>query len=729
MSDLYIEVLFDIVSLDRSFTYRYSGDNPEEVRVGVVVYGKIHNRREKGWVIDVGVDPPKDLTILEVDELSNVSIPNDFLLFALELQKIYGGSLVSFVKLLDSASSRIPAPLVALRMGQDSRLQDPRSIDLTSSALSDSKFAVDSSVVDSSMAVPVDENGLGEARSFTSEYDSERQVTPASEDSDERNNQGLIESIRISPNVSIADIVRSRIAMMSSFQRVADTESRLNDANSSSEGGLNQNRRDDSGKVLVVYPEYSQLNFDALGMSGDGVDYVVIDKPLSKKARQAHFGARILLGTRISIFAPIDGLSTIVVVDPASAGHRAISHPRVDSLSVALLRRQLHGVDVVLATGFPDPIFHRIARPKGDPKDLNAWPNVRMGMVRTGSKPISEELIDWIGDSLQKGIGPLLVVYNKKGRVNRYICRRCKEIVSCEVCSSPLVYGEVYSDDGSSDISPVRRYNFSTYRAEELFDRLHARGLFCPNCHSSTPFACAFCKGSNIRVASLGSQRIADELWGTFADRVVHVDSEKDELPQVGIVVGTSMLLNRYRKALGVALLDVDAIAGQFGFSSINRLYEFWFKASRALIGSRLESPLFVGARSTEVGYVKPIIEKRPRDLYQYDLVSRRDFSMPPYSFQVRITRRRQSSCAFEEVRSAFLDVLSAISSDQRNFGSLGQDLAECEEDFGSASIFDNSEESLVLVTQSEEITNKIIGEVRAKVGNSFLVERFIEDI
>ncbi len=704
MSDLYIEVLFDIVSLDRTFTYRYTDDDVAKIRVGTVVYGRIHGRREKGWITEVGVEPPVGIAIADIDEVSKISIAEDFQQFALAMQHLYGGSTVHYVKLIDSATSRLPTIMVSGHFLQSF----PEDLDIRpSSSESSSRYAMEELSSPESRGT-----ALGAAELHY----------PAG---------GEVGSIRISPDVSVVDILYSRLATRRSSHSTDDVAPLQLSVAKPLVGNTFAAERDGqpkvSSRILVLYPDFFQLNFDAQRLKNDGTSFLVIDKPLSAKARNLPIDVDVILGTRSAIFAPIVGLALIIVVDPTSAGHRSIPHPRIDSFSIARLRGQLHGVEVVVVSGFPDPTLHQIARPKGNSSDSTSWPNVRVGDITSSSQLINETLIDWIGEMSQASDGPLLLIYNKKGRVNRYICRTCKEVVACEVCEMPLVYGEIYTDDGSTDISPVRRYNFSTARAEEFFDRLNARGLYCPSCHRSTPFACGRCKGTKIRVASMGSLRIADELWGIYANRVIHLDSESKELPDSGIVVGTSMVLNRYRRAAGVALLDVDALASQFGFASINRLYESWFKASRMLVGAKNGAPLYLGVRTADIGYVRAMIDKRPRDLYQYDLSSRRDFSMPPYSFQVKITARRSSAYDFESIKRVFIEIVDELISD--NGGESDSASGRSDGLFQRASLYEISDAAAALVASSEDKAYEIIDRAREQVGNSFLLERFFEDL
>ena len=712
MRDLYIEVLFDIVSLDRTFTYKYSGDSPEKVKVGAVVFGQIHGRKEKGWIVEVGVEPPADIRINDIDEVSSISLPLDFISFSGGLQHLFGGSKVQFVKLIDSASSRFPSNLLGHRF-----VDDELSEGLNSPIV---KTALDA-------IASISPQGGDDIALVTDISSGSRRDLMASGNTP-RSQSGTRESIRISPNVSAVDIVYNRIASPNTDGFLAEVGGSYDQALGSDEFYVDQSC-DASPKVaieriLVIYPDLYQLDFDARRLREDGASFVVIDKTLSAKARRRFESAQIVLGTRSAIFAPIAGLSLILLVDPTSAGHKSIPNPKIDSISVGLLRSRQHGVDLLLATGFPDPTLHRVARPKGNSNDSGAWPNVRLGAITSNSHGINDQLIEWIGEVGEVDSGPLLIVYNKKGRVNRYICRKCKEAVTCEVCDTPLVYGEVYTDDASAEMAPVRRYNFSTARAEEFFDRLHARGLRCPNCHRSTPFACGRCKGTKIKVASMGSLRIADELWGIYGDRVTHVDGDSKELPQNGIVVGTSMVLNRYRRAAGVALLDVDALASQFGYASINRLYEAWYKASRILVGSSAKYPLYIGARSQEMNYVKAIMEKRPRDIYQIDLESRHEFSMPPYSFQAKVSAIRNGTVGFELVRDTFAEVIEAKGEAADLALSSNKDSTK-----SVASVFEISETALALVAANEAEAYSIIELVRVKIGNSFFVERYFEDL
>nr|WP_321468107.1 primosomal protein N' [uncultured Desulfobulbus sp.] len=249
--------------------------------------------------------------------------------------------------------------------------------------------------------------------------------------------------------------------------------------------------------------------------------------------------ARVVLGARSAVFAPLTNLGLVVVDEEHEPAYKQEEGLRYNGRDLAVLRAQMGGCPVLLGSATPSVIsYHHCQEKKYQlvqmRRRVSNQPLPRVHIVdltESGrSRPdlsFSDPLINAISDTLEMGKQSLLFV-NRRGFASSMLCRDCGSIVQCEHCQVSL----------------------TLHRSRNL--------LLCHYCgYSRHPNAlCPACGSTRLQGVGIGSERIEEEVQQLFPHaRVARLDSDttanrKHYLSvlkavregQVDILIGTQMI-------------------------------------------------------------------------------------------------------------------------------------------------------------------------------------------
>lgn len=257
--------------------------------------------------------------------------------------------------------------------------------------------------------------------------------------------------------------------------------------------------------------------------------------------RIARSGARIVIGARSAVFAPLEKLGLIIVDEEHEASYKQDTVPRYHGRDVAVMRAHLEGCAVLLGSATPSlESWRNTQTGKYDlltlPQriDDRRLPLVRVIDMRT-EKPavkgapmiLSEPLRIAIDARLQRSEQVILFL-NRRGYAGAVQCPSCGHVVQCPHCSVSLVYHKS-EDKLICHLCGHRRLPLRT----------------CPECHEPS-----------IRLAGYGTQRVEETLHRVFpAARVARIDTDtmgrrhslRDTLAafkarRLDLLVGTQMI-------------------------------------------------------------------------------------------------------------------------------------------------------------------------------------------
>jgi primosomal protein N' (replication factor Y) len=258
------------------------------------------------------------------------------------------------------------------------------------------------------------------------------------------------------------------------------------------------------------------------------------------KIRQGR--ARIVIGARSAIFAPVEPLGLIVVDEEHEHTYKQEEAPRYHARDVAIVRGQMEGAVVVLGSATPSlESYYNCKKGKytllelPERVDNQKMPRVRVVDMRQAARggkgiPIfSQQLKEAITQRLERGEQTILFL-NRRGYSTSLLCPLCGYVAKCPNCSLSL-----------------------TYHRQEQKLCCHLCGHIEP-----VPPVCPEpkCKNPAIRYAGTGTQKVEETLGKLFPTaRVKRMDSDvmkrKDDYRKVlgdfrtgkiDIIIGTQMI-------------------------------------------------------------------------------------------------------------------------------------------------------------------------------------------
>ncbi|MGH2358786.1 MAG: replication restart helicase PriA, partial [Candidatus Limnocylindria bacterium] len=219
--------------------------------------------------------------------------------------------------------------------------------------------------------------------------------------------------------------------------------------------------------------------------------------------------ARVVIGTRSAVFAPVPALGLIVVDEEHDGGYKSDRTPRYDARWVARRRAILAGARLVSGSATPDLVT--VARVRGGlaegarlvERRVGHSPQVEVVDMREelarGNRSIFSSSLATALSDLRPGDRQAILLINRRGAATFVLCRDCGVSLRCPDCDLPFVF---HSDGGS---------------------------LRCHHCGRSAvpPERCPRCDSGRIRYFGAGTQRVEAELRGRFpALRVGRLDSD-----------------------------------------------------------------------------------------------------------------------------------------------------------------------------------------------------------
>jgi primosomal protein N' (replication factor Y) (superfamily II helicase) len=194
--------------------------------------------------------------------------------------------------------------------------------------------------------------------------------------------------------------------------------------------------------------------------------------------------ARVVVGARSAVFAPVASLGLICVDEEQDASYKQESDPRYDARTVAAKRAALEGAVAVYGSATPRPeSWERLARLELGGRLARGLPPVKVvDMRREAGYPLSAPLLESLGRISDHG-GKAILLLNRRGIAPALHCRACGVTIRCPSCDVALT--------------------------------LHGDGaLHCHHCgrREASPTLCPSCGAAELARLGAGTERLEEEL-------------------------------------------------------------------------------------------------------------------------------------------------------------------------------------------------------------------------
>ncbi len=284
--------------------------------------------------------------------------------------------------------------------------------------------------------------------------------------------------------------------------------------------------------------------------------------------------ARMVVGTRSAVFAPVSDLALIIVDEEQDGSYKQEETPRYHARDVAVMRANMSGATVVLGSATPSlESYFNAAKKKytllelPDRVEQRPLPEVEVVDMRTEyqetghEQVISRKLASEIGERLTRG-EQVMVLLNRRGYSPVVLCRACDKTLECRNCAIPMTHHK-----GS-------------------------RRMECHYCgyHLPVPKVCGHCGSEYVFFLGTGSEKLEELLHGMFPQaRIGRLDRDTVrgrhdfermlnalDAGELDLLVGTQMIAKGH-DVHGVTLVGVvgaDIALGLPDFRAAERTFQ-----------------------------------------------------------------------------------------------------------------------------------------------------------
>ncbi len=649
-----IDVLiqYTTLSLNHPFTYVYNGQ--KTINKGVRVLLEFNNKRLVGYVLDV---KDTDKTLVELCNESGFQI-NEIIDVIDETPLLTNNLLLLADKISDYYITSKIAVLQTML---------PPSLKPSLSSLKAPKIAYDEYVI----PLDLDEQGLTLKQLELFKLIKENKKVLKKEIKSKTVLDNLIKkekvylikeekqrfSLDLQKNSYEKELTKSQLNVVNEFFNSDDKVYLLQGVTGSGKTEvylhiakeiLKQNK-----SVLILVPEISLTpQMSQYFYNRFGNDIAILHSELTNAEKYDEYRkiasnkARIVIGARSGVFAPLKDLGLIIIDEEHSETYKQENNPYYHARQVAIFRSQIENCKVLLASATPSldskaraskNVYHLLRLDKRiNEKQLPNTTIVNMldyHNIDEHSYIFSKTLRNKIKERLLKHEQVILLI-NRRGFSTSISCRKCGHVFKCPNCHVPLTYH--YSDNM----------------------------LKCHHCDymEVEPNMCLECGSDSFIKVGFGSEKVEKEAQKLFPNaKILRLDSDKAKLKsnikntinkflnhEADILIGTQMIAKGHDflnvTLVGVVLADIGL--NMPSFRSSEKTFQTITQAiGRSGRGDKIGEAIIQTYNPSH--YAIRYAARQNYDLfYQKEIQIRKDTFYPPYCYlaKIEISAKNESS-------------------------------------------------------------------------------------
>ncbi len=336
--------------------------------------------------------------------------------------------------------------------------------------------------------------------------------------------------------------------------------------------------------------------------------------------------ARIVIGARSAIFAPLDSIGIIIVDEEHEASFKQSDGLRYNARDLALVRGRLERAAVVLGSATPAvttlyaanqqrlQLLELPERVEGRP-----MPQVMLVEMRKGSEAISPPLAAALAETLEQH-RQSIVFLNRRGYATFLVCNDCGKPLTCPNCSVTLTYHR--------------------QRGESL----------CHYCDYAVPApgTCPSCNGTTLSELGIGTEKLEQQLKDLQPTaRLLRMDSDttsgkgshgrllaKMNDGSADILIGTQMIAkgHDFPEVTLVGVVNAEASLGMPDFRAAERTYQLLSQVIGRAGRGTIPGQVILQAVDTEHYAIKAAATHDAAGFYRQELEFRQEAGYPPFS-------------------------------------------------------------------------------------------------
>lgn len=394
----------------------------------------------------------------------------------------------------------------------------------------------------------------------------------------------------------------------------------------------------DEGKsVIVMVPEIGLTpQTISLFCKRYGGDIAVFHSALSIRERLEQWKrvkrgqAKIIIGTRSAVFAPVENIGLIIIDEEQEHTYKSEQTPRYNAINVAKFRAVYNKCLLLLASATPS--IESYAAAQNGKYELctlsrrygNAvLPDVITVDMRTaekaqGSKALSLTLFEALKENFENGRQSILLI-NRRGFHTFAACNACSEVICCPHCSISMTYHNANNR------------------------------LMCHYCGYSVPFSsvCPECGENAVRYSGFGTQKIEDELAALLPDaKILRMDTDSTSgknsheklldsfsKGEYDIMIGTQMVAKglNFPNVTLVGVVSVDQQLYNDDFRSLEKTFSLLTQVVGRSGRGELEGRAIIQTLTPENEIIRLAAKQDYDEFFNTEIRLRKALVYPPY--------------------------------------------------------------------------------------------------
>ncbi|MDH7481210.1 MAG: primosomal protein N' [Armatimonadota bacterium] len=368
--------------------------------------------------------------------------------------------------------------------------------------------------------------------------------------------------------------------------------------------------------------------------------------------------AKVVLGARSAIFAPVSNLGLIVVDEEHEPSYKQEREPRYNARTIAEELAREASASVVL--GSATPAVETFYRAKSGEIGLAVLAN------RVDDRPLPKvEIVDQrvefahgrlqifsnrLREAIESRLGKreqIILFVNRRGYASFILCRSCGYTPTCPNCAVSFTY----------HIGP--------------------RILRCHHCNACqpAPTLCPNCGGPHIRQFGIGTERVEEEARRIFTNASV-IRMDRDTTSSKGahfrlldafskgeadILVGTQMVAKGldFPNVTLVGVVSADTALHLPDFRSAERTFQLLTQVSGRAGRGEVPGEVIIQSFSPEHYAIKAASAQDYISFYEQEIENRRELSYPPFSRLINVISTDPIEEAAENRIRRFMDEIA----------------------------------------------------------------------
>jgi primosomal protein N' (replication factor Y) len=363
--------------------------------------------------------------------------------------------------------------------------------------------------------------------------------------------------------------------------------------------------------------------------------------------------SRVIVGTRLSIFAPIPNLKGIVVDEEHDYSYKQQEGLRYNARDLAIWRASDCNIPIVLTTATPSSeTWQKVEQNKikvleltkkakkgATPTKIHLINLIQAKKTKTVDENGISEEVKKIIEKTWKNNKQSLIYINRRGYSPILHCGACNWKTECKRCSAWMV---VHKKRGKTN---------------QLEMQCHHCGLV-----SEPPKACPICGNQDLSPIGMGTQKIEEYFEKQYPEiEIIRIDSDSTKSKRGAtelfekvhdgkpyLIIGTQMISkgHDFQNIQNVIILDVDKSLYSQDYRAVEKIFSQLVQVSgrSGRSGESIESNVYIQTEFVEHPIFSSLIANTYDQFFDEILQERRQANLPPYSYQALIIVESKTS-------------------------------------------------------------------------------------